>query len=232
MNATDVMDILDIDESGPKKGILDKEALLSKSDKKKSSKTTTLKRPENIPRELWGLQSTLNSEMPPLMPVDDAPKYCQPKAVIGDDLILYHWRREKSDAEDPTDEYPFARYNKHVTVPEYTTAEYETMLQDPKWTEAKTAHLMELARRFDLRFVHMRDRWDLERFPGRPSIEDLKERYYGILITLDKSHVPRYTLVHSASTYIFISTMWLTYTEPKSRRIQCQLLDGLYFLFL
>ncbi|KAA0185784.1 DNA methyltransferase 1-associated protein 1 [Fasciolopsis buskii] len=68
--------------------------------------------------------------MPPLMPVDETPKYCQPKAVIGvgkvrrwkwtafknpartDDLILHHWRREKSESEDPVDEYPFARYNK------------------------------------------------------------------------------------------------------------------------
>lgn len=33
MNATDVLDILDIDDGAPKKGIIDKEALLSRSDK-------------------------------------------------------------------------------------------------------------------------------------------------------------------------------------------------------
>ncbi|TPP67102.1 DNA methyltransferase 1-associated protein 1 [Fasciola gigantica] len=160
------------------------------------------------------------------------PKYCQPKAVIGvgkvrrwkwtafknpartDDLTLYHWRREKPEFEDPADEYPFARYNKHVTVPDYTSSEYETMLQDPKWTEAKTAHLMDLARRFDLRFVHMRDRWDSERFPGRPSIEDLKERYYGILITLDKargtnlSNGLRYDAAHERRRKLQLSLLY------------------------
>ncbi|RTG81246.1 DNA methyltransferase 1-associated protein 1, partial [Schistosoma bovis] len=138
------------------------------------------------------------------MPTDNTPLYKQPKAVIGvgrvrswqwtpftnsarqDNLVLYHWRRESADPEANKDYY-FARYNKHVTVPEYTTEEYETMLKDLKWSEERTAHLMELAKRFDLRFIHMRDRWDCEKFPGRPSVEDLKERYYGILTQLDKA---------------------------------------------
>ncbi|TGZ71781.1 hypothetical protein CRM22_002479 [Opisthorchis felineus] len=202
--ALDVLDILDIDDPGPKKSIFDKETLLARRDKKKSkSQASQPKRPENVPREVWGLHSTLNNELPPLMPTDDSIKYRQPKAVIGvgrvrrwhwtpftnparqDGLVLYHWRRERPEGE-PEEEYPFARYNKHATIPEYTPEEYESLLQYPKWNEEKTAHLMELARRFDLRFIHMRDRWDSERFPGRPSVEDLKERYYGIVAILDK----------------------------------------------
>ncbi|CAH8620758.1 unnamed protein product [Heterobilharzia americana] len=204
--AIDVLDILDFNESSTKKSVLDKEALLTRADKRKSSRPNPQpKRPEHVPREVWGLHSTLNSnDLPPIMPTDNTPLYKQPKAVIGvgrvrpwqwipftnsarqDNLVLYHWRRESSDP-DANKDYYFARYNKHVTVPEYTLEEYETMLKDPKWSEERTAHLMELAKRFDLRFIHMRDRWDCEQFPGRPSIEDLKERYYGILTQLDKA---------------------------------------------
>nr|CAH8863330.1 unnamed protein product [Trichobilharzia regenti] len=204
--AIDVLDILDFNETSPKKCVLDKEALLSRTDKRKSSRPNPQpKRPDHVPREVWGLQSTLNiNDLPPIMPADNTPLYKQPKAVIGvgkvgpwhwtpftnsarqDNLVLYHWRRGGSESESNNDYY-FARYNKHVTVPEYTAEEYETLLKDSKWSEERTAHLMELAKRFDLRFIHMRDRWDCEQFPGRPSIEDLKERYYGILTQLDKS---------------------------------------------
>ncbi|CAH8604804.1 unnamed protein product [Schistosoma bovis] len=203
--AIDVLDILDLNESSPRKSMLDREAILSRAEKRKSSRPNPPpKRPDHVPREVWGLHSTLNNNLPPIMPTDNTPLYKQPKAVIGvgrvrswqwtpftnsarqDNLVLYHWRRESADPEANKDYY-FARYNKHVTVPEYTTEEYETMLKDLKWSEERTAHLMELAKRFDLRFIHMRDRWDCEKFPGRPSVEDLKERYYGILTQLDKA---------------------------------------------
>lgn len=49
----------------------------------------------------------------------------------------------------------------------------------------ETDHLFDLARRFDLRFGIMRDRWDTAKFPDR-SIEDLKERYYSVCSTLTK----------------------------------------------
>ncbi|CAH8600361.1 unnamed protein product [Schistosoma guineensis] len=203
--AIDVLDILDLNESSPRKSMLDREAILSRAEKRKSSRPNPPpKRPDHVPREVWGLHSTLNNNLPPIMPTDNTPLYKQPKAVIGvgrvrswqwtpftnsarqDNLVLYHWRRESADPEANKDYY-FARYNKHVTVPEYTTEEYETMLKDLTWSEERTAHLMELAKRFDLRFIHMRDRWDCEKFPGRPSVEDLKERYYGILTQLDKA---------------------------------------------
>ncbi|KAH8874482.1 DNA methyltransferase 1-associated protein 1 [Schistosoma japonicum] len=203
--AIDVLDILDFNEPSPRKSMLDREAILSRTEKRKSSRPNPQpKRPDHVPREVWGLHSTLNNELPPIMPTDNTPLYKQPKAVIGvgrvrswqwtpftnsarqDNLVLYHWRRESTDPEANKDYY-FARYNKHVTIPEYTSEEYESMLKDSKWSEERTAHLMELAKRFDLRFIHMRDRWDCEKFPGRPSVEDLKERYYGILTQLDKA---------------------------------------------
>ncbi|CAH8591655.1 unnamed protein product [Heterobilharzia americana] len=112
--AIDVLDILDFNESSTKKSVLDKEALLTRADKRKSSRPNPQpKRPEHVPREVWGLHSTLNSnDLPPIMPTDNTPLYKQPKAVIGvgrvrpwqwipftnsarqDNLVLYHWRRE------------------------------------------------------------------------------------------------------------------------------------------
>lgn len=49
---------------------------------------------------------------------------------------------------------------------------------------------MDLARQFDVRFIHMHDRWDTEKFPPRPPIEEMKARYYGILAALDKVSIP------------------------------------------
>ncbi len=74
-------------------------------------------------------------------------------------------------------------------MPDYTEADYNAYLMDSAWTRDQTAHLMELARQFDVRFIHMQDRWDVEKFSPRPSVEELKARYYGILGALDKVSV-------------------------------------------
>lgn len=44
---------------------------------------------------------------------------------------------------------------------------------------------MDLAKRFDLRFVVMADRWNREVFSNR-TVEDLKERYYKVCGALAK----------------------------------------------
>lgn len=44
---------------------------------------------------------------------------------------------------------------------------------------------MDLAKRFDLRFVIMADRWDKDSY-GSKSVEDLKERYYKVCGSLAK----------------------------------------------
>ena len=74
----------------------------------------------------------------------------------------------------------FARFNKSAKVPTYTDEEYEQYgLADPNWSKPETDQLMELARRFDLRFVVMADR-----MPGSRSCEQLKERFYHLATTL------------------------------------------------
>merc|ERR1719351_734258 len=46
---------------------------------------------------------------------------------------------------------------------------------------------MDLAQRFDLRFIVMADRWDTNTFTSR-TVEDLKERYYNIVDKLERVH--------------------------------------------
>lgn len=58
---------------------------------------------------------------------------------------------------------------------------------------------MDLAQRFDLRFIVINDRWDRAAFRDR-SIEDLKERYYGICATLSKVNL---NIVYILSQVLF-----------------------------
>ena len=60
-------------------------------------------------------------------------------------------------------------------VANYTEVEYNRHLTDPGWSRPETDHLMDLAQRFDLRFIVMADRWDSNTYTAR-TVEDLKER--------------------------------------------------------
>lgn len=51
-----------------------------------------------------------------------------------------------------------------VQVPVYSEQEYQLYLHDDAWTKAETDHLFDLARRFDLRFVVIHDRYDHQQF--------------------------------------------------------------------
>lgn len=100
-----------------------------------------------------------------------------------DGAIFHHWRR----VSDEPKEYPFAKFNKQLNIVSYTINEYNTYLRSnqAKWSKAQTDHLFDLARRFDLRFVVMADRWDRANF-GIKTVEDLKERYYEVIGLLAK----------------------------------------------
>lgn len=79
-----------------------------------------------------------------------------------------------------------------VPVPSFTDEEYNQHLQAQGWTKEETNHLIDLAKRFDLRFIVMQDRWDKEKFADR-TVEDLKERYYTIKTVLDKVRAQFYS---------------------------------------
>lgn len=184
----DVRDILDIEV--PTTSELTKESIIG-SDKKNRKKYEykVPKRPEGMHREVFALLCKDNNDVPPLFPTDTAKGYKQVRAKLGmkkvrpwkwtpftnpartDGAVFHHWRR----VADAGKEYPFAKFNKKVPIPTYTNAEYVQHLVTNGWTRAETDHLFDLCRRFDLRFIIIKDRWDCTKFPAR-SVEDLKER--------------------------------------------------------
>ena len=100
----------------------------------------------------------------------------------NDGVQFCHWQRI---TEEPK-EYPFAKLNRQLTIPEYTINEYNTHLRmNTKWNKVQTDHLFDLAQRFDTRFVIMTDRWDRDKF-GTKTVEDLKERYFEVIGILQK----------------------------------------------
>ncbi|KAK9447528.1 uncharacterized protein V1518DRAFT_407051 [Limtongia smithiae] len=95
-----------------------------------------------------------------------------------DDLELYHWVRGTASE----DEYVFAKFNKTVDVPTYTTEEYDKCLADTAWTPRETEYLFGLCREYDLRWLVLQDRYEYEPEENEPpsmrTLEDLKDRYY------------------------------------------------------
>ena len=66
-----------------------------------------------------------------------------------DGAIFHHWRR----VADEGLEYPFVRFNKIIDVPTYSDLEYQQHLLCSNWTKQETDHLLELCKRFDLRYA-------------------------------------------------------------------------------
>merc|ERR1719347_1172014 len=186
---------------------LTKDLILGTDKKKSANKRTTgtnFTRPEGMHRELFNLLYTENKDLPcPIIPTDTNKDqgYKQMRAKLGmrrvrpwkwmpftnmarkDGLLLNHWRRAQEEGKD----YPFARFNKICEGATYTEVEYNRHLTDPGWSRQETDHLMDLATRFDLRFIIMADRWDSNTYTAR-TVEDLKERYYNIVDKLERVH--------------------------------------------
>ncbi|KAK9727926.1 DNA methyltransferase 1-associated protein 1 (DMAP1) [Popillia japonica] len=168
--------------------------------KKRTSTTQKMpKRPEGMHREVFALLYNDNKDAPPLFPSDTSNGYKQTKIKLGmrrprkwewmpftnpartDAAVFYHWRRPSDEPK----EYPFAKFNKKLEIPTYTESEYNQHLKSDGWTKEETDHLMDLVKRFDMRFIIMADRYDTEKFNKR-SVEDLKERYYKVCGILAK----------------------------------------------
>ncbi|CAI4215085.1 unnamed protein product [Parascedosporium putredinis] len=134
-------------------------------------------------------------------------------------LVLRHWRRktEGSGALAPTTEgdlsngggrrggegvcedSAFAKYNVHVTVPQYSDDQYRLNLQSTEWTKDETDYLLLVAKEFDLRWPVIWDRYDfvpsalngeagadgdeskaIIPAPKERTLEELKARYYEV----------------------------------------------------
>lgn len=99
-----------------------------------------------------------------------------------DNVQFCHWER----LSDEPKEYAFVKFNRQLSIPNYSINEYNTHLRmNTKWNKVQTDHLFDLAHRFDTRFVIMTDRWDRDKF-GFKTVEDLKERYYEVVGILQK----------------------------------------------
>ncbi|XP_049867847.1 DNA methyltransferase 1-associated protein 1 [Pectinophora gossypiella] len=194
----DILDILDIEQ--PQTSEISRDSIIhGDKNKKKYVTAKAVKRPEGMHREVFALLYNDNNELPPLLPTDTGKAYKQTKAKLGmrkvrkwqwapftnparkDNAVFYHWKR----ASDEPKEYPFAQFNKQVSIPSYSESEYNQYLKSEDWSQGETDHLMDLCQRFDLRFIVIHDRWDRAAFRDR-SIEDLKERYYNICGILSK----------------------------------------------
>ncbi|KAF7623575.1 hypothetical protein Mgra_00010132 [Meloidogyne graminicola] len=81
--------------------------------------------------------------------------------------------------------YQFARFNKQLDLIKFTDEEYDEYLDDERWAKEETLHLLDLCHRFDLRWPIIENYFDRERFKNRKTMEDMKERYYGIVNELN-----------------------------------------------
>ncbi|CAH0552086.1 unnamed protein product [Brassicogethes aeneus] len=195
----DVRDIMELER--PATPEVTRESILGEKNKKRTSTGSKLpKRPEGMHREVYALLYNDNKDAPPLFPSDTGNGYKQTKIKLGmrkprkwkwmpftnparmDSSTFYHWRRPSDEPK----EYPFAKFNKKVDVPTYTDIEFNQHLRSDSWSKEETDHLMDLARRYDLRFIVMADRFDSDKFSKR-SVEDIKDRYYKICGILNKT---------------------------------------------
>lgn len=205
---SDVRDILEINQPSP----------VSKISKKKKIKRIIepIKRPQGVHREVWGLICKDDRDQAPIIPAEE-PKaiYQHPKAKLRygvrkwhfiefnnpartDNAKFSHWRCVN---DDQTKEYPFAKFNKKIKVVTYTDQEYNQYLNgDEAWTKTETDHLMELCKKYDLRFFIIHDRWDPSIFPSAKNrtIDELKDRYYKVT-----GIVQKVKFGEDSQTYVF-----------------------------
>ena len=112
-----------------------------------------------------------------------------------DGALFHHWVRAGVEYPD----YPYARFDIHLDPVTYAAHEYQHYIQPAassaqqqssspsksssspeEWTKSETDALMELARRFELRWPVIHDRWS-ELHPDRPrKTEDLQFRFYHV----------------------------------------------------
>lgn len=155
----------------------------------KKVKLTQEKKVDGMSRELLNL---IGNSAPPVVTIQskfkEKPKFKQRSAKWSqtpfkngsrtDGLVLTHWTRGVQTA--PTEQpYRFEAFNKHADVISYSAEEYATYLEKPDWSKQDTDHLVSLCTEYDLRFILVHDRWLGSGSPPR-TIEELKDRYYGI----------------------------------------------------
>ncbi|KAL7575755.1 hypothetical protein ACA910_003085 [Epithemia clementina (nom. ined.)] len=111
-----------------------------------------------------------------------------------DGTLFHHWVR--SNVEYP--DYPYARFDIHLDPIAYSDEEYQKYLVSDTWTKSETDRLLELARRHEMRWPVIFDRWielfclDKQSGAGNDppkterKIEDLQFRFYQVAAVLNQ----------------------------------------------
>ncbi|EDW02434.1 DNA methyltransferase 1-associated protein 1 [Drosophila grimshawi] len=218
--SADVRDILDIDRANTPE--ITRDSFLATKKRNFERTKHASRRPEGMHREVFALLYTDKKDAPPLLPTDTAlgigAGYKQNKARLGmkkvrkwewapfsnparnDAAVFHHWKRITDDSTD----YPFAKFNKQLEIPSYTMTEYNAHLRNniQNWSKVQTDHLFDLARRFDLRFIVMADRWNRQQH-GIKTVEELKERYYEVISLLSKSKNQNQNQSSEKKTFVY-----------------------------
>lgn len=109
-----------------------------------------------------------------------------------DGAMFRHWVRANVEYTD----YPYAKFDIHLDPVIYSEEEYANYLQSDSWTKTETDKLMELARKFELRWAVIHDRW-LSHYSSQErggdiatrKVEDLQERYYTVAALLSQVRI-------------------------------------------
>jgi DNA methyltransferase 1-associated protein 1 len=108
-----------------------------------------------------------------------------------DGAMFRHWVRANVEYTD----YPYAKFDIHLDPVTYTDDEYARFLKSDTWTKSETDKLMEMARRFELRWAIIHDRWfgyyhsmeDNARSSRK--MEELMYRYYSVAAVLAQTRI-------------------------------------------
>jgi DNA methyltransferase 1-associated protein 1 len=108
-----------------------------------------------------------------------------------DGAIFRHWVRAGVEYTD----YPYAKFDIHLDPVTYTEDEYQRYLKNDTWTKSETDKLMEVARRYELRWAVIQDRWfdfyysQDESSPSNRTLEELQHRYYSVAAILAQTRI-------------------------------------------
>jgi DNA methyltransferase 1-associated protein 1 len=108
-----------------------------------------------------------------------------------DGAMFNHWVRANVEYPD----YPYARFDIHLDPITYSEEEYRRYLTNDLWTKSETDQLLELSRRFELRWPVIYDRWIEMHYSPKDAkedmrkIEDLQHRYYSVAALLTQSRI-------------------------------------------
>ena len=106
-------------------------------------------------------------------------------------------------------DYPYAKFDIHMDPITYSSEEYGRYLKCDNWTKSETDKLMEVARKFELRWPVIHDRWiDYSnsqncQSPSHRKVEELQHRYYKVASILSQN---RFALEAAAEVQELSST--------------------------